>query len=59
MIREAKCRWVKKGYGFYNTKKLGQLPAEAPTKSSLSCFLQHAEKFTVSPENTYCLSKYS
>lgn len=39
MIREAKCRWVKKGYGFYNTKKLGQLPAGAPTKSYLKEYI--------------------
>ena len=29
IIREAKCLMVQKGYGFYNTKKLGRVPVEA------------------------------
>lgn len=29
IIRQAKCLMVQKGYGFYNTKKLGRVPVEA------------------------------
>ena len=29
IIRETKCLMVQKGYGFYNTKKLGRVPVEA------------------------------